>query len=89
MSEKEFILGDMVILSTEEWQEISGVVSRPITEYSKGHVLVHQDGHIIGADVSADEVYLADESGKGFTQLAYSLIKLGSYVIEKTLLSSK
>lgn len=88
MSKKEFILGDIVVLSTEEWQGISGVVSLPITKESKGHVLIHQDGHILGVDVSGDEVDLADESNKGFSQLAHNLIKLGSHVIEKTLLLS-
>ena len=86
MSQKEFSLGDMVVLSTEEWRGICGVVSRPITEESKGHVLVHQDGYILGADVSADEVYLSDESTEGFAQLAYNLIKLSSRVIGQKLI---
>jgi len=88
MSKKEFNLGDIVDLSAEEWQGISGVVSLPITKESKGHVLIHKDGHIFGVNVSGDEVALADESSKGFMQLAHTLIKLGSHVIEKTLLSS-
>lgn len=88
MSKNVFNLGDMVVLSADEWGGVSGVVSRPITEEEKGHVLIHQDGYILGADVSGDELDLADESSEGFTQLAYVLIKLGSHVIEKTLLSS-
>ncbi|MGB2963695.1 MAG: hypothetical protein WBB69_06880 [Anaerolineales bacterium] len=88
MAEREFILGDMVVFSTEERQGVCGVVSRPITKNNKGHVLTLLDGHILGADVSANEVDLADNKGEGFTQLAYNLIKLGSHVIEHTLLSS-
>ena len=86
MSKKEFNFGDMVVFSVEEWRGISGIVSRPITKDIKGHVLIHQDGHILGVDVSADKVDLADESSEGFTQLAYNLIKLGSHVIEQTLI---
>jgi hypothetical protein len=86
MSQNEFLVGDMVVLSTEEWQGISAIVSKPISEGSIGHVLVHVGGNIIGVAVAADEIALADESTKGFTQLAYNLIKLGSHVIEKTLI---
>ncbi len=86
MSKDEFLVGDMVVLSTEEWQGISAIVSKPITKGSVGHVLIHVGGNIIGVTVSADEITLADETTKGFAQLAYNLIKLGSHVIEKTLI---
>ena len=86
MSKKEFGLGDIVVLSTEEWQGICGVVSRPITEGSMGHVLVHHDGYILGTDVAADDVDLSDESTEGFAQLAYNLNKLSSRVIGQKLM---
>ena len=88
MSQEKFNVGDMVILSAEGWQGTSGIVSHPATEGSNGHALVLLEGHIHGIDVSINDVQLADESSEGFAQLAYNLIKLGSHVIENTLLSS-
>jgi hypothetical protein len=86
MPTKSFKLGDMVTLSVKGWEGLHGVVSRPIVEGNKGHVLVHRDAHILGVDVSTDDVNLVEERGEGFTQLAYNLIKLGSHVIEKALI---
>jgi hypothetical protein len=86
MSKDEFQVGDMVVLSTEHYQGMSAVVSQPIDAGKTGHALTHVEGHIIGVSVSADEIELADEKTQGFTQLAYNLIKLGSHVIEKTII---
>jgi hypothetical protein len=86
MSQNEFRVGDMVVLSTEEWQGVSAIVTKPIAKENIGHVLIHVDGNIIGVTVSADEIALADETTQGFAQLAYNLIKLGSHVIEKALI---
>lgn len=86
MSTNSFKPGDMVTLSAKGWEGMSGIVSRPMVEGSNGHVLVHRDGHVLGVDVSIDEVSLAGEHSKGFVQLAYNLIKLGSHVIEKAII---
>ena len=86
MSTRLFKIGDMVKLSAEGFEGIGGVVCRPITEGSIGHVLVHRDGHVLGVDASADDVDLVDETSEGFAQLAYTLIKLGSHVIERVLI---
>jgi hypothetical protein len=86
MSKDEFQVGDMVVLSSGQWRGISAVISQPLDEARRGHALIHVDGHIIGVSVSADEVQLADENAQGFAQLAYNLIKLGSHVIEQTLI---
>jgi len=85
MSKGNLEIGDVVRLTTGEWQGTSGVVSRPISKGAIGHVLVHKSGYILGVDASMEEVEIVDGSGEGFAQLAYNLIKLGSHVIEKTL----
>ena len=79
-------VGDMVVLSTEEFQGKSSIVSKPISKENIGHVLIHSEGNLIGVTVSSEEITLADENSKGFAQLAYNLIKLGSHVIEKALI---
>ena len=86
MAQEKLNVGDLVVLSTGEREGISGIVSRPATEGSKGHALVHLDEYILGLDFSVDDVRIADESSEGFAQLAYSLIKLGSHVIEQRLI---
>jgi hypothetical protein len=49
-------------------------------------VLVHRDGCIFGVQVTLGDVVPADRNHAGFAQLAYSLIKLGSHVIEARLI---
>lgn len=86
MSQSIYKIGDMVVLSVADRRDVSAVVSSPIEPGRAGHVLSIKDGYLIGTDASVDEVTLVDESTQGFAQLAYKLIKLGSHVIEKTLL---
>jgi hypothetical protein len=40
----------------------------------------------VGIPASIEDVASADEGSRGFAQLAYSLIKLGSHIIEQKLL---
>jgi hypothetical protein len=86
MSSRNFEIGDLVKLTTEEWDGFVGIVTQPITEDSAGHVLVHKNGYILGVRVSIGDVLPADKSSEGFAQLAYNLIKLGSHVIEERLI---
>ena len=87
MAKEEFQVGDIIILISKELHGVVGIVSKPITKESTGHVLIHKGGHIIGVETSIEEVISADEGSQGFAQLAYNLIKLGSHVIEERLLS--
>jgi len=87
MSTRNLKVGDIVKLSTQYGQGVTGIVSQPITEENIGHVLmIYTSGHIRGLDASLENVVLADEKSEGFAQLAYILIRLGSHVIEKRLL---
>ena len=86
MSQDTYNIGDMVVLLTDDRRGISAIVSSPIEPGRAGHVLLIKDGRLIGTNALADDVTLADENTQGFAQLAYKLIKLGSHVIEKTLL---
>lgn len=86
MSQEQFKIGDMIVLESGELRGWTAVISRPIEAGSIGHALLHVDGHIIGVDVSADDVRAVERGAQGFAQLAYSLIKLGSHVIEQGLI---
>jgi hypothetical protein len=86
MLEEGYKVGDMVVLSTKEWQGKSAIVSKPISKECPGHVLIHSEGNIFGVTVSSQEIIPADKATQGFAQLAYNLIKLGSHVIEKALI---
>ena len=86
MSKAKYPVGDVVVLKNDNWQGSSAIVSNPIEPDKAGHVLLIQDGYLQGIDVSFAEVEEIDETSKGFAQIAYRLIKLGSYVIEKTLI---
>lgn len=86
MSKRNPEIGDLVKLTTKEWDGVVGVVTQPITQDNMGHVLVHKDGCIFGVKASIEDVVLADISSQGFAQLAYNLIKLGSHVIEQKLI---
>jgi hypothetical protein len=86
MSKDMLIVGDVVLFTSNEMSGTTGIVTKPITEESPGHVLIIRDGNIIGVEASFEDVTPTDESTGGFAQLAYNLIKLGSHVIEKRLL---
>jgi hypothetical protein len=87
MPQKSIKMGDLVTLLAKDWNGLVGVVSQTVTEEHPGHVLVYKDGCILGVKVSIQDVILADSGDQGFAQLAYQLIKLGSHVIEKRLLT--
>ena len=82
----EFKVGDVVVVTADRSGR-GGVVSQPITEDAVGHVLTLSDGSLVGRPASLEDVVGADEHDEGFAQLAYSLIKLGSHIIEQRLLS--
>jgi hypothetical protein len=86
MARKNLEVGDLVEILSGDHAGSVGIVSMPITEQQPGHVLLHNDGFILGRDVSIGEIQDIDESSEGFAQLGYFLIKLGSHVIEKKLL---
>jgi hypothetical protein len=86
MAKASYPVGDVVVLKTDNWQGSSAIVSKPIEPGKAGHVLLIHDSYLQGINVSFDEVEEIDETSKGFAQIAYRLIKLGSYVIEKTLI---
>ena len=86
VSKKNFKTGDLVKILRKEWAGSVGIVTQPIAKETTGHVLVHKEGVILGMDASSKDVELASESGEGFAQLGYQLIKLGSHVIEQKLI---
>jgi hypothetical protein len=86
MSRKKFNVGDLILILKGDWAGKVGIISKPVTEQVPGHVLIHEDGAIIGMDASIEDIKLADDTDKGYTQLGYHLIKLGSLVIEQKLL---
>jgi hypothetical protein len=87
MAEKSYQVGDLVVLASGEWQGYPGVVSWPISQGEAGYVLVCSEGRIAGLRCSYQEVKPADETGKGFVQVAYHLNKLSSHLIEKAILN--
>jgi hypothetical protein len=86
MTKKHIGAGDTVTLTSKEWAGHVGIVSQPISEASPGHVLVNKEGYILGISAALEDLMPADKSSEGYAQLAYNLIKLGSYVIEQGLL---
>jgi hypothetical protein len=86
MSKGNMDFGDLVILKDDDQGGLAGIVCESITDEKAGHVLVLKDGNLHGITTSIDDVAPADESSKGFVQIAYNLIKLGSHVIENTLI---
>ena len=86
MSAANLEMGDLVKTLRPEWFAAVGIVTKPITEKNRGHVLLLRDGVIVGVEASLEDVELADESSEGFAQLGYQLIKLGSHVIEQKLI---
>ena len=85
---ESFQTGDLVLLNNGKWNGYAGVVSWPITADKPGYVLVCSEGLIAGLSVTIDEIELPNESTKGFTQLAYNLLKLSSHIIEKSVLQT-
>jgi hypothetical protein len=81
-----FDIGDLVVLLKKDWEGAAGIVSWPITHEEEGFVLVYSDGRVAGVRVAAADVEPAESSTKGFTQLAYHLIKLSSHLIEGAIL---
>jgi len=86
MAERSFEVGDLVKIQRSDWIGCVGIVTKPIDEQVRGHVLLHKDGAILGMDATLQDVALADEKSEGFAQLGYHLIKLGSHVIEQKLI---
>ena len=86
MSKRNLESGALVKVTGGEAGGCVGIVTQPIREGSPGHALVHKDGYIQGVKASLEQVLPAEAGDKGFAQLAYNLIKLGSHVIEKKLL---
>lgn len=87
MLQDTYKVGDMVVLSTDDWQGQSAVVCAPVKPGKDGHALVLSEGYIRGVSVSVEDITLADEGARGFAQLASNLIKLGSHVIEKRIIN--
>lgn len=85
-SQSRLEIGDVVRVTAGDLDGQTGIVSKPITETSPGHVLVYSSGYIQGVTVSMADVLPADRPSEGYAQLAYNLIKLGSLVIEQGLL---
>jgi len=86
MSKNDLGIGYIVRIESGEWAGNIGIVSKPVTSQQTGHVLVYGSGYIQGLPVSLAEVRPADKASRGYAQLAYNLIKLGSKVIEQGLL---
>ena len=82
----EFEAGNLVVFRTADHIGDLGVVSQPIMKESVGHVLTLQNGSVVGVKASIEDVESAGEGIEGLAQLAYNLIKLGSHVIEQSLL---
>jgi hypothetical protein len=86
MADNNYQLGELVIFTSGEWVGFAGVVSWPISREDPGYVLVHSEGRVAGVSTSYEDVMPADETAKGFTQLAYQLIKLSSQLIENAIM---
>lgn len=81
----EFVAGDLVVRTASQTGR-GAVVSQPITVDSPGHVLTLHGGSVVGITASIEDVEPIEDESQGFAQLAYSLIKLGSHIIEQKLL---
>ena len=86
MADENYPVGKLVTFVSGEWKGFSGVVSWLITEDEAGYVLVCSERQVAGIPTSFEEILPADETAKGFTQLAYQLIKLSSHLIETTIM---
>ena len=86
MADENYQLGELVSFISGEWVGFAGVVSWPINKEDAGYVLVHSEGRVAGVSTSYEDIKPADETAKGFTQLAYQLIKLSSQIIENAIM---
>jgi len=86
MADENYQLGELVTFVSGEWAGFAGVVSWPITKEDAGYVLIHSEGRVAGVSTTYEDIMPADETAKGFTQLAYQLIKLSSRLIEKAIM---
>ena len=86
MADENYKLGELVTFVSGEWTGFAGVVSWPISKDEPGYVLVQSEGRVAGVSTSYEDIVPADETTKGFTQLAYQLIKLSSQLIENTIM---
>jgi hypothetical protein len=86
MADENYKQGAQVTFVSGEWAGMAGVVSWPISKEESGYVLVQSEGRVAGVLTSYEDIVLADETTKGFTQLAYQLIKLSSQLIENAIM---
>lgn len=86
MATENYQVGELVTFISGKWTGFSGVVSWPVTREDPGFVLLQSEGHVAGVITSYDDIEPADKSAQGFTQLAYRLIRLSSYLIEKAIM---
>ncbi len=86
MADETYQIGELVTFVRGEWKGFSGVVSWLITKDEAGYVLVCSEGQVAGIPTSFEDILPADETAKGYTQLAYRLIKLSSHLIESAIM---
>lgn len=86
MSKDRYAFGELVVLTGGEGQGRTAVVSQPISREAPGFVLFESDAWISGRGAALADVRPADEGVRGFTQLAYHLLKLSSLLIERNVL---
>lgn len=86
MSDEPYTFGALIDFLRKDRPVTTGIVSKPIHKDASGHVLIFDDGAIIGLDASMEDVRPAGENSSGYAQLGYHLIKLGSMVIEQNLI---
>jgi len=86
MSKDSYAFGDLVVVTGGEGQGRTSVVSQPISREAAGFVLFETETWITGRAAALDDVRPADEGTRGFTQLAYHLLKLSSLLIERNVL---
>ena len=86
MSDQVLVTGVLVKLTSPGKTGLVGIVTKAITQSTPGYVLFLENGFLQGIQATIDDVVVSDHSTAGFAQLAFNLIKLGSYVIEKKLI---
>lgn len=86
MRKKNLVINDLFKIVQGDNAGLVGIVTKSISEENVGHALIYKDNAIIGIDVAIDDIALVDQESKGFAQLGYHLIKLGSHVIEQKLI---
>ena len=82
-----FELGSLVVLRTASRGGQVAIVSQPVTASRAGHVLTLDSAGLVGLAVVWPDIEAATEDSRGFAQLAYQLIRLGSHVIESRLIT--